>query len=120
MTSPVEGLWRAVDGLGTDVRLSVHYDRPRGLLLVRSQGDAASLTPRMQSAIRSVDPLFAVWSAVTSSELLARSLEPQRVSALTTGGLGLAGLILSACGIYGWLAVRIQRVRSLYAWTGGL
>ena len=35
MTSPMNGLWRAVDGLGTDVRLSVRsLARTRGFTLV--------------------------------------------------------------------------------------
>jgi hypothetical protein len=94
------------------VALAQHYGRPRFHLLVRGRADAAALTRSVQSAIRSEDPLFESWSAVTSRDLLARGLDPQRVTALTSGGIGGAGLFLSAFGLYGLVAfVVAQRMR---------
>jgi putative ABC transport system permease protein len=93
------------------VALAQHYGRPRFHLLVRGRADAAALTSSVQSAIRSIDPLFA-WSAVTSRDLLARALNAQRSTALTAGGIGGAGLFLSAFGLYGLVAfVVAQRMR---------
>jgi predicted permease len=94
------------------VALTQHYDRPRFYLLVRGRAEAAVLTRSVQSAIRSIDPLFTSWSAVTSRELLARGLEAQRVTALSSGGIGAVGLFLSAFGVYGLVAFVVsQRAR---------
>jgi predicted permease len=94
------------------VALAQHYGRPRFRLLVRGRADAAALTRSVQSAIRSIDPLFASWSAVTSRDLLERGLGPQRMSAQLAGGIGGAGLFLSAFGLYGLVAFVVgQRTR---------
>ena len=94
------------------VALAQHYGRPRFHLLVRGRADAAALTRSAQSAIRSIDPLFESSSPVTSRDLLARSLGPQRMTAQLAGGIGGAGLFLSAFGLYGLVAfVVAQRMR---------
>jgi putative ABC transport system permease protein len=93
------------------VALAQHYGRPRFHLLVRGRDDAAALTRPVHAAIRSIDPLFAL-SAVTSRDLLARAVDAQRGTALTAGGIGGAGLFLSAFGLYGLVAfVVAQRMR---------
>jgi predicted permease len=74
------------------VALAQHYGRPRFRLLVRGRADAAALTRSVQSAIRSIDPLF-LSSAVTSRDLLARSLGDQRGTALAAGGTRRGGTV---------------------------
>jgi hypothetical protein len=91
------------------VALAQHYDRPRFLLLVRGRTDAAALAPSVRSAIRSVDPLFVSPAAVTSRALIERSMEPQRMLALSAACLGSVGLFLSAFGVYGLVAFVVSR-----------
>ena len=91
------------------VALAQHYGRPRLSVLVKGRTDAAALTRPVRSAILSIDPLFAIPSAVTSRTLLERSTEQQRVTAVTAGAVGVVGLLLSAAGLYGLVAFVVSR-----------
>jgi putative ABC transport system permease protein len=69
-----------------------------------SSGDAASLTPTVRAAVKSVDPTLPVYSVATMSDRLAQSLAESRFHLELLVTLGVVGLLLAAAGIYSVIA----------------
>jgi predicted permease len=79
-------------------------NRTMTLVVRATSGDAASLTPTVRAAVRSVDPTLPVYSIATMSDRLARSLAESRFNLELLVALGVVGLLLAAAGIYSVIA----------------
>jgi predicted permease len=74
-------------------------------VVVRAKsGDAASLTPTVRAAVKSIDPTLPVYSIATMSDRLAQSLAESRFHLELLVTLGVVGLLLAAAGIYSVIA----------------
>ncbi len=77
---------------------------PVATFVIRSQVDAAALTPFVRAAMRRVDPGQPIYNVRTLSDVVDGSLAQRRVSiALTAAFAGLA-TVLMVVGIYGLIA----------------
>jgi putative ABC transport system permease protein len=74
-------------------------------IVARAQrGDAASLTPAMRAAVRSVDPTIPVYNIATMQSRLGDSMAESRFHLMLLVTLGVVGLLLAAAGIYSVIA----------------
>jgi putative ABC transport system permease protein len=84
---------------------------PVATFVVRSQLDAAALTPLVRAAMRRVDPGQPIYNVRTLSDVVDGSLAQRRVNiALTAAFAGLA-TVLMVVGIYGLIAGWINESR---------
>ncbi len=82
-----------------------------GVLLVRTQGDAAGLIGPVATVIRERDPSLAAFGIEPLAATVSRSLAEQRFAVtLLTSFAGLA-LLLAAVGVYGMLSYDLTRRR---------
>jgi putative ABC transport system permease protein len=83
-------------------------------LVVRTRGDAASLTPAITQAIWSVDKDQPIVRIATMSRLLAASAAERRFALLLFEAFALAAVVLAGAGIYGVLAGSVaERTREI-------
>jgi predicted permease len=83
-------------------------------LVVRTQGDAASLAPAIRTAIWSVDKDQPVVRVATMNDLLAKSEAERHFVLLLFEAFGLVALVLAATGIYGVLSGSVtERIREI-------
>ena len=83
-------------------------------LFVRVAGDPAMAGRAVQDAVASIDPLLPRPSVTTLTREASTALLPQRVAAMVTGVLGLAGLVLAAIGLYGLVSYGVTlRLREI-------
>ena len=83
-------------------------------LFVRMSGDPAASAPVVQEAVASIDPLLPHLNVTTLTREASTALLPQRVAAMITGVLGLAGLLLAAIGLYGLVSYGVAlRLREI-------
>ncbi len=73
-------------------------------LVVRTQGDAASLAPAIRQAIWSVDKNQPIVRVATMESLVAASETQRHFVLILFEAFGLVGLLLAATGIYGILS----------------
>jgi putative ABC transport system permease protein len=83
--------------------------QPHQTLLVRTGGDAATLTSGIRNAVRDIDAALPRPLVRTLREETSIVLFPQRIAAIVTGVLGAVGLLLSAVGLYGIIAYSVGR-----------
>jgi predicted permease len=78
--------------------------RSQMAVVVRAQGDAASLAPRVRQEVLALDPTLAVYDVKTLEAHLGTALYPARAAALLLGLTGVVALFLAAIGLYGVLS----------------
>ena len=83
-------------------------------LFVRMTGEPAGAARAVEEAVASIDPLLPRPSVTTLTREANVALLPQRVAAMVTGVLGLAGLLLAAIGLYGLVSYGVTlRLREI-------
>ena len=83
-------------------------------LFVRVSGDPAAATRLVQEAVAQIDPLLPRTAVTTLEREASTALLPQRVAAMVTGVLGVAGLVLAAIGLYGLVSYGVTlRLREI-------
>ena len=126
--------WLTVVGIVADVkedRFNFRSDRaawylPMGQhppavslsLVVRANGDPASVSAAVREAIRSIDPQQSVSNTVTMPDHVADLLVTERFTAVLMTTLSSVGLLLAALGLTAWWRTRQHsaRSRSACAW----
>ncbi len=78
-------------------------------VVIRAQGDPASLIPALREAVRSADPDVALYNIKTADTLLTESLGAPRFQTTLLSAFGAAALLLAALGLYGLLAYAVTR-----------
>ncbi|HZB25625.1 MAG TPA: FtsX-like permease family protein [Vicinamibacterales bacterium] len=87
---------------------------PGRTLFVRVNGDPAAAERIIQMAVASIDPLLPRIAVTTLTREASTALLPQRVAAIVTGVLGVAGLFLAAIGLYGLVSYGVAlRLREI-------
>jgi len=78
-------------------------------VVISTRGDASTLLPAIQRAVRSVDASIPISDVATMRDRLARAAATQRFRAALMGALGTLALVLAAIGIYGVVASSVTR-----------
>jgi predicted permease len=84
------------------------------MLLIRAQGDPASLTSLMREEVRTIDPDLPLFGILTMDQQLARQQWPFRVFGSMFAIFALIALALSAVGLYAVTAYSVaQRTQEI-------
>jgi predicted permease len=83
-------------------------------LLIRMAGEPSAAARLVERAVASIDPRLPRTTVTTLEREISVTLLPQRVAAMVTGVLGIAGLLLAAIGLYGLVSYGVAlRLREI-------
>lgn len=83
------------------------WPRAEMSLIVKTRLSAGALAAVLHDAMRAIDPSLPRAQVRSLADILALSLLPQRIAALTSLALGAIGLLLAAVGLYGLIAMYV-------------
>ena len=87
-----------------------HADMLNGMSLVlRFDGDAASIVPALRSAIHEVDPTVPFKSATTMNEVVSETLVFERMESWLFGIFAGLALLLALVGLYGLVSHEVEQ-----------
>jgi predicted permease len=78
-------------------------------LMVRTDGDVASVFRGIRAAVAAIDPTLPVYDAWTYDDLVQHGAATNRFSTVLFSGLAALALVLAAVGIYGVLAFSVAQ-----------
>ena len=85
--------------------------RRHARILVRTDGDPAALTDTVQSAVWRADAQLPLTEVRTLDQVVVDFLLPQRAMSVSMASMGVTGLLVTAIGLYGVLAVFVAQRR---------
>jgi predicted permease len=120
--SPISPEWRTIVGVagntqdgGMDAPLRPVVFMPftqelamSGVIVVRTDGDAASLAPTVTRIIHRVAPAAPIEDVLTVKQIKAQSLAPRRLNAALVSSFGILAVLIAAVGIAGVLAFSVS------------
>ena len=80
-------------------------------LVVRANGDPRGLVDAVQAAVWRADALLPLTEVRTLDDVVIDFLLPQRAMSISMANMGLTGLLVTAIGLYGLLAVIVAQRR---------
>jgi putative ABC transport system permease protein len=80
-------------------------------VVVRSSGDAATMTGVVREAVRRVDPAIPLYSVSTMREQVSKSIIAQRLSGGMITVFAIMALVLAMVGVYGLIAYSVAERR---------
>jgi predicted permease len=129
-------------GLDAEPRGVVYQPLPQealfgGGLVIRANGDPASLAPAATRVVRSIVPQDPIENVMTVSQIKDQSVAPRRLNAVLVSSFGGLAVLIAAVGIAGVLAFSVSartteigirmslgadsgRVQRMVLWEGGL
>jgi predicted permease len=87
---------------------------PMASILLKTQGDPASLASAIRQAVREVDPNQPVSRLKTMQDMVQNSLAPRRFAVRLLGFFAMVALFMSALGLYGVISYSVaQRTQEI-------
>jgi len=80
---------------------------PQMYLAVRTTADPSTVAAAVRAQVRQLDPNVPVFAVRTMPEIVATSLDSQRLTNLLLGGFAAVALVLAAVGIYGVMSLSV-------------
>jgi ABC-type antimicrobial peptide transport system permease subunit len=79
-----------------------------GVIVIRTDADAASLAPTVTKIIHRVAPAAPIENVMTVKQIKAQSLAPRRLNAALVSSFGILAVLIAAVGIAGVLAFSVS------------
>jgi putative ABC transport system permease protein len=77
-------------------------------IVVRSEGDAASIATAVRAAVQGVDKNIAAYDIRPMAQVRAESVAQRRFVLLLVGAFGVLALVMAAVGVYGVMALIVS------------
>ncbi len=120
--SPISGDWRTIVGVVGNTKDGGQDATPRGVmfmpyaqelsmggvLVVRTDRDAAALATAATRIVRRIAPTAPIENVMTVKQIKDQSVAPRRLNAALVSSLGILALIIAAVGIGGVLAFSVS------------